>query len=698
MAVANGKLTLKTFADAKKLPIELLIKEGVEDDRRGVRFAYYDLAAELIGYKLRTGGTPPFIWEKKPPAAYGIWRLYEAHKAGSLYLVEGESDTLTLWHYRQPALGIPGANNTKCLEREHLAGITKLYISREPGQGGLAFVEGVVKRLRDADYDGEAFEVTWPTGIKDPSDLHLQSKSKAAFLAALEGCRTIAKQIWPQKNIASARPLPASPSTMPAPIPLTQALDVPDFPIDVFPAPLRRLIDEVVWSMNCPADFAAVPMLTLSGGAIANARHIRITESYTEPPLLFSGIIGSPGTVKSPPLKMLCLPFDAKQSESIKAYKTQMRAMEEADQPQDQNSKPILKRCIVSNVTTEKLGSILADNPRGVAMVQDELISLIAGMNQYKQGGGNDRQFYLSVWSQATITTDRQGDRTTRNGAPLFVKDPFVCIHGNLQDDVLPKLRGESRRGAPMPNDGWQDRFLLVFPKRMAAAGEKWRSISQDAREAWTRTVEELLALEMVSEGEWRRPYYVTLRSCARVEWEKFTHDHAEETNDANFPQYLLGAWAKLRSYCGRLALIVHSLRLVHGDVDDESIDGESLQRAVRLVAFFKQHARKVYSLMDADPRIADARKVFKRIIDDHTERFTKRDVHSCHRAMFQTADDIDPVLAVLERNYLILPLGDLDRGGPGRKSSPAYLVNPLVYEPDFLTQDAPQNTHNTQK
>jgi len=65
-------------------------------------------------------------------------------------------------------------------------------------------------------------------------------------------------------------------------------------------------------------------------------------------------------------------------------------------------------------------------------------------------------------------------------------------------------------------------------------------------------------------------------------------------------------------------------------------------------------------------------------------ERLTKRDVHVKHRAIFRTADDIDPVLAILERHFIITAVAPPDRTGPGRRGSPSYLVNPRVYENDF--------------
>ena len=55
----------------------------------------------------------------------------------------------------------------------------------------------------------------------------------------------------------------------------------------------------------------------------------------------------------------------------------------------------------------EVLPLILADNPRGLIMIRDELSAFILGMNQFKGGKGNDRANALKIWSGDRIVKDR---------------------------------------------------------------------------------------------------------------------------------------------------------------------------------------------------------------------------------------------------------------------------------------------------
>ena len=330
----------------------------------------------------------------------------------------------------------------------------------------------------------------------------------------------------------------------------------------------------------------------------------------------------------------------------------------------------------MSDITTESLGIILNDNPRGVVMIRNELSGLVAGLNQYKGGKGHDRQVYLSLWDGDSFVIDRKSDHS-RDGAPLYVLDPFTAIVGNLQPDVLVQLRGESVRGVLPPNDGFLDRFLFSYPTDLPVVGERWRVVSDELRNEWQTVVERLLGLQMV-EGDTPRPFFVRLTDCARPVWEAFTHAHAAEMNHAEFHEHLRGPWSKLRGYCGRLALILHYLRWACNEVHDERVDGESMGRAVRLIDYFKSHCRKVHAVMDSDPRVYLARKVLRWIVAEGIERFSRRDAHQAFRSLFKTVDQIDPILTLLEKHGLIRE-AITERAGPGRKPSPTFEVNPHI-------------------
>jgi hypothetical protein len=169
-------VTLEALAQDKRLPEPFLADLGVHDlDGGGVGIPYYGPTGEELFVRQRDvpGRSQRF---HQPPGVplvvYGQDRLDQANQAGFLILVEGESDCWALWHQDLPALGIPGSSAWKTLEAEHVAGVNKVYIHREPDQGGNTFVKGVVARLKQLRFEGKVFELRMPDGIKDPADLH----------------------------------------------------------------------------------------------------------------------------------------------------------------------------------------------------------------------------------------------------------------------------------------------------------------------------------------------------------------------------------------------------------------------------------------------------------------------------------------------------------------------------------------------
>jgi hypothetical protein len=185
----NGlPLTVAALAEAKHLPAEFLRELGLHDlPQGGVGIPYYGPTGEEIAVKRRSAlkATEGSYWPKGTPlTAYGQWRLGDAAKAGFLIVVEGESDCWVLWHRGLPALGLPGANTTKVLLHEHVEAIGTIYVHREPDRGGAAFVEGVRVRLSVLGFEGRAFELRMPDGIKDPADLHVADSQQ--FFSRLE--------------------------------------------------------------------------------------------------------------------------------------------------------------------------------------------------------------------------------------------------------------------------------------------------------------------------------------------------------------------------------------------------------------------------------------------------------------------------------------------------------------------------------
>lgn len=176
-------LTLEEYSAAKQLPVVFLQALGLSTIAstgiKAVRIPYFDIGGREVAAQLRLALSGPdrFRWTKgSKPQPYGQQRVAEARSVGHITIVEGPSDSQTLWHHGIPALGLPSASMWKSEWETLLDGIETVYVVVEPDAGGravLGLLSSVGFRRR--------VKLLRLGGAKDPSELFL--KTGEAFVA-----------------------------------------------------------------------------------------------------------------------------------------------------------------------------------------------------------------------------------------------------------------------------------------------------------------------------------------------------------------------------------------------------------------------------------------------------------------------------------------------------------------------------------
>ena len=197
--------TVGEYAFEKRIPQEWLenqcrISSGADKDGTGyIKIPYFNEQQEEQTFRkrYRKTHTPRFKWKygsKGNIIMYGEWRLEAIRKAGYAVIVEGESDTQSLLYMKIPALGVPGASMFTSEWCEKVDGL-KLYLHKEPDQGGNTFIQTMTTRLRDGDFHGEVY--VWSCkqfDCKDPSDLFIkygEEEAKEKIKEAVKAAKPI---------------------------------------------------------------------------------------------------------------------------------------------------------------------------------------------------------------------------------------------------------------------------------------------------------------------------------------------------------------------------------------------------------------------------------------------------------------------------------------------------------------------------
>jgi len=193
--IIGKKMSLRMMADKTGLPKSTLIKMGWTEVKGEVRVPYYDFGGTELYAKRRDGSKKKYYFEVPgtKQIAYGLWKLSKFRENGKAVIVEGETDTATLWHFGIPAIGIPGSTALKTITPGMFNGFTELWVVRENNDAGYKFSEDVPLRLRDTGYKGSISVVPLPPEVTDTNDLYRRQapeKFKPMFREMLRRSRS----------------------------------------------------------------------------------------------------------------------------------------------------------------------------------------------------------------------------------------------------------------------------------------------------------------------------------------------------------------------------------------------------------------------------------------------------------------------------------------------------------------------------
>ncbi len=247
---------------------------------------------------------------------------------------------------------------------------------------------------------------------------------------------------------------------------------------------------------------------------------------------------------------------------------------------------PILRRYCTNDATAEKLGELLAQNPAGLLLFRDELVSWLRGLD--RDGREEARGFFLQGWNgTGGYTFDRIIRGTVRIDAVT------ISALGGIQPGPLARYVAEAS-SAGVGNDGLLQRFqLLVWPDD----AKEWRNVDRwpetEAKNRAFKVFECLAAIDAVALGADTTDGKIpSLRFCESAqelfdEWRNELENKKLRSGEAEAIEAHL---SKYRSLAPSLALLFH---LIDGGVGPVTL--RAAAKAFDWCDFLETHARRVY-------------------------------------------------------------------------------------------------------
>jgi replicative DNA helicase len=331
---------------------------------------------------------------------------------------------------------------------------------------------------------------------------------------------------------------------------------------------------------------------------------------------------------------------------------------------------PPLPRWLVDDATPEALAGLLATYGR-IALLSPEgdVFDQMAG--RYNQTAGPNLGVYLKGHAGDLLKVDRRGR------PPEYVQRPCLTIGLAVQPEVLQGLA--DRPG--FRGRGLLARFLYSLPASLVGRRQPGAPpVPQAVADRYTLELQALAAsLSFPASDD---PTVLTLDPPAGELLLDLERDLEPRLAAGSGDLAHLAGWAaKLAGATCRLAGLLH----LAGHLRDgwaQPIGAETFAGAVRLTDYLIEHARAVFDLMGADPRVDDTRWLLEWIARTNRVQFSRRDAHrAAPRGRFAKATDLEPALRLLEEHgYLrrVDPEPSQDPQGRGRPASPRFLVNPL--------------------
>lgn len=489
----------------------------------------------------------------------------------------------------------------------------------------------------------------------------------------------------------------------PEPIPLSDAPEVPPFPMWTLPEWVGEFAACVAEATQTPPDLAGC--LALAVLAVAASGKIRIAPTgdvngWKEPACLYTVVVLPPGNRKSEVYRLMTGPLSSVERTLIDIAKPQIaeavirrriaesraettaRDAETAAAKSDDSEKaatlaaatkaslelenseiPALPCLFSEDTTVEALGSMIADQGGRFAVLspEGEIFSIAAG--RYS------RDPNLGILKKAHAG---EGDRVNRKGRPAeYIESANLTIGVCIQPGVLNRL-GETPE---FREQGFLARFLYSVPESLLGYRKPDPDPVPDSiRERYAATL---------------TAFALALNALEEVRTLTFSPEAAEavtallgDTEPRFRPDGDLGHmtdWGgKLVGAVVRIAGLLHLAEHGLGGCD-VPVSLASFEAAKEIGGYYTEHAKAAYDAIGANPATAKARVILNWLRTTGTSQFTGRDLMRSMRKEFRAAKELNEPIAMLETRGWIRRRPSARPGPGGGRPSPSWEVYPGI-------------------
>lgn len=476
------------------------------------------------------------------------------------------------------------------------------------------------------------------------------------------------------------------------------AIPLPEFPLDGFPADVRDICQAVAETSQVPVELPASLALAVTATCGAKACQVAVGDTHVEPVNLYCVSLMDTGERKSTVFKEMRSPIDLIEAETVEARReeiaeaaslrrtreakiAEMRRKAARARPPEMGKHerdiremeaalpvvPVQLQLTCGDVTPEHLAQLMARQGGRIAQFDPECGSLINMLNgQYSKDGASTCDIYLKAYSGDPIRVGRVSREMVDLDSPALT----LAVTG--QPAHLRQIKDIDL----LRDRGLLGRILwLMPPSRVGTRTYTGTKVDERIRAAYRQRVRAMYR------GVMNPPVVIAIGGEALACWSAF-YNRTEKELAPGSALHDMRDWAGRRA--GHVARIAGVLHLMAG-WEGGAISPETVSSAVAMVEAFTQHARRVYRHIDSSPKTLLG-AIVAWICEQGQPMFGSNELYKALRSwraagVLKCNDDLRPSLDELARRNYIKPICRA-HAGAGRPPAGSYQVNPKVLMP----------------
>lgn len=446
-----------------------------------------------------------------------------------------------------------------------------------------------------------------------------------------------------------------------------EVYDLPEFPIDIFPAALKAQIKAVAEYTQTPVDFTALTGIWVLSTALYKNYQVKIKENWTEPVNIYAMSLMPPATRKTAILDIMTAPIRENQNSlaellepkvQVRNYerKTLLKKIDEHQKKTVKNNTPVIQNDVktlfkeLDNTPEIVIPTLLVDDPQYDTLIKNlkenkEKLAILSG-DEILTSSNKNMKIDLLLKGYGKDPTD-------------YFKAPLITLCITTYPQILEDLPVTHHR------KGLTGRFLYSIPSDYNGYRQSNPlPIPNHVKQQYEKLLLKMLTLST------SQPISLQLDNKAESVLKKMLDEVEIELRDKTLYEEGFRYWmGKLTGNLLRIAGLLHVANYASTDIElnriPTTINAETLSAAFRLKPYFIAHAKKAFGVMHHNEKFADALIIIEKLLEENKPIIDRQVIWQKTKKIVTTAERLNAALEVLESRYYLRRI----TGGPsGRK------------------------------